>query len=387
MTRHFGMDWLRIGAFAVLILYHAGMVFVPWGYHAKTAEPADWVVVPMLLTGPWRLSLLFLVSGYASRALLARHATPITFLRNRFVRLIVPLAFGVAVIVPPQPWTELTTQHGYTAGYLHFWLNDYFRFGTLSGIPLPTWNHLWFVGYLMIYTLAVGVIALLPWPRGLQHAFDRVFGGTRALWLPLGWLFITQVVVFTRWTDTHDVIGDGVAHLAYFPTFLFGFALARSSMVMAEFMRWWIPAAIIALAAYGYAAWVAIMWPGGTPTPRRIAEGMMWARQVQCWFSIVALIGFASRYLNRDHPWRATLTEAVFPFYIIHQTIIVVVAGMLLGHGVHPVAEFAIIVAATTAGCWAFYLVGREIGWLRPLIGLRRRVAGGGRSATTPALI
>ncbi|HSX55060.1 MAG TPA: acyltransferase, partial [Sphingomonas sp.] len=66
MERHYGMDWLRVGAFGLLILYHIGMVFVPWGYHAKTAAPAEWVTVPMLFTSPWRLTLLFLVSGYAS---------------------------------------------------------------------------------------------------------------------------------------------------------------------------------------------------------------------------------------------------------------------------------------------------------------------------------
>ena len=72
MERHYGMDWLRIGAFALLILYHIGMVFVPWGFHIKTAQPMDWVEIPMLLTNPWRLTLLFVVSGYASRALFAK---------------------------------------------------------------------------------------------------------------------------------------------------------------------------------------------------------------------------------------------------------------------------------------------------------------------------
>ena len=72
MARHYGMDWLRIGAFALLILYHIGMVFVPWGFHVKTAQPIDWVAIPMLATNPWRLTLLFVVSGYASRALLAQ---------------------------------------------------------------------------------------------------------------------------------------------------------------------------------------------------------------------------------------------------------------------------------------------------------------------------
>ena len=67
------------------------------------------------------------------------------------------------------------------------------------------------------------------------------------------------------------------------------------------------------------------------------------------------------------------LTEAVFPFYIIHQTIIVVVMFWLLPLGLSGNAEFAILVAATVAGCWAFYLGGRAVPLLRPLISLRAR--------------
>ena len=62
-TRHYGMDWLRIGAFGLLIFYHIGMYFVPWGWHVKIAAPIDWVQIPMMATNSWRLPLLFLVSG------------------------------------------------------------------------------------------------------------------------------------------------------------------------------------------------------------------------------------------------------------------------------------------------------------------------------------
>jgi membrane protein DedA with SNARE-associated domain len=65
------------------------------------------------------------------------------------------------------------------------------------------------------------------------------------------------------------------------------------------------------------------------------------------------------------------LTEAVFPFYLVHQTIIVVTAFALMGLGLSILAESLILVAATIAGCLAFYLIGRRIGPLRPLIGLR----------------
>jgi glucan biosynthesis protein C len=371
MDRHYGMDWLRIGAFGLLIFYHIGMVFVPWGFQVKTAHPADWVAVPMLLTNAWRLTLLFVVSGYASRALFAKSNGVRGFLGNRNLRLLLPLLFGMAVIIPPQSWVELTTQHGYTAGFAWFFTHDYFRFGTLDGIILPTWNHLWFVVYLWVYTLALGLLLLLPRMDRAQAMFDRLFGGTRVLWVPIAYLLIFQVLLFQRREDTHDLFRDGIAHLAYFPAFLFGFGLAASKPAMATLARTWRPAAILAVAGYLVVAAVEIAYPGFAMPTRPIAEAYHVAREVQCWASIAALIGIAEHYWNRDTAWRPMLTEAVFPFYIIHQTVIVVIEYWLRPLGIGPVAEFAILVPATVAGCWTFYLIGRQIGWLRPLIGLR----------------
>lgn len=369
MERHYGMDWLRIGAFGLLILYHIGMVFVPWPYHVKTTAPAQWVTVPMLFTNPWRLTLLFLVSGYASRALWRKSRGAGRFAANRTWRLIVPLLFGVAVIVPPQSWVELTTQRGYHFGYPTFWAHHYWYFGKMAGIVLPTWNHLWFVGYLWLYTLALAVIVLLPGGAWVQRGFDRLFAGTRVLWLPAAWLLLTQVVVFQRWSDSHDVINDGVAHLAYFPAFLFGFALAGSDRVMAWIARLWLPAAALGLAGYVVSVAIDIAYPADPPWV--IGRIMLAARYVQCWMTIAALIGIAEVFLNRDHRLRPMLTEAVFPFYLIHQTIIVVAMYWLLKLDLPGFAEFAILVPVTALGCWLFYRFGREVPLLRPLIGLR----------------
>ena len=132
MDRHYGLDWLRIGAFGLLIFYHIGMVFVPWDYHVKLAAD-DWVVVPMLATNAWRLMLLFVVSGYASRALMIRSDGLAAFARNRSVRLLVPLAFGIAVIVPPQVWAYIGSGASVVASsaavdslvaFLSIWLCD-----------------------------------------------------------------------------------------------------------------------------------------------------------------------------------------------------------------------------------------------------------------------
>jgi hypothetical protein len=383
MERHYGMDWLRIGAFAILIFYHVGMVFVPWGFHVKTAAPADWVAIPMLFPNAWRLMLLFLVSGFASRKLLAKSPSAGRFLANRNARLLVPLLFGMAVIVPPQSWVQLVGQHGYAHGYLWFWTRDYFRFAALDGVILPTWNHLWFVAYLWVYTLAL--CALLALKLDLQKHFDQLFGGAGALWIPLVYLLLFQVLFFHRGEETHDLFRDGIAHIAYFPAFLFGFGLAGSRVTMAAFARLWLPAALLSLAGYAVVASLEADWPN-LPIPSGWGHSVFAvAREIQTWASIAALIGLAERYLNRDHRWRAMLTEAVFPFYIIHQTAIVLGEYWLLPLHLHPVAEFAILVAGTWAACWAFYLIGREIGWLRPLIGLRPRLAKPARSAREAA--
>jgi hypothetical protein len=374
MERHLGMDWLRIGAFGLLILYHIGMVFVPWSFQVKTAHPLAWVEIPMFLTSPWRLSLLFLVSGYASRALMGKSHGLVSFFRNRSARLLWPLLFGIVVIVPPQAWVELTTQHGYSRNYVEFLAHDYFRFGQLDGIVLPTWNHLWVVAYLSSYTAvrAIGVAAFGK--LSAQRLFDRLFANWRALALPTAYVLMLEVMLFHQVEDTHDLIGDGVAHLRYFPAFLFGFGLAGSPKVLASFANSWRLSATAAVCCFLTIAALLIRWPDFS-FPDNVA--VLWpyrvARHLETWSAIAALVGIAERHWNHDGAWRRTLAEATFPFYVIHQTIIVVVEGSLLRLRIGAAAEFAILVTATVAGCWAFYLLGRSVGWLRPFIGLRRK--------------
>lgn len=376
IERHYGLDWLRVAAFGILILYHVGMVFVPWPFHAKLAQE-DRVAPVMMIANSWRLALLFLVAGYASRALLSRGGGAGGFAASRSRRLLIPLVFGMAVVVPPQPWVELVMQHGYGGGLWRFWTGDYLGFRKVAGIDLPTWNHLWFVAYLWVYSVMLALAAGLFGRAGpaVQRAYDRVFGGWGAVVLPMAWLVTVSTVLFPGGRETHALWGDWVAHASYLPMFLWGFGLAGSAGVLPWLQRRWRPMLALAVVAYVVVAGVERTWPrSAAPYPYGLAYAA--ARGVQGWATIAALLGIASRYWNRDHPWRATLTEAVFPFYIVHQTIIVVGAWWLAGRGLADGVEFLILVAATAAGCWLFYLGGREVAWLRPLIGLRARARG-----------
>lgn len=374
-ARHLGMDWLRIGAFALLILYHIGMYFVPWDWHVKIAEPLEWAVIPMRLTNSWRLPLLFLVSGYASAALFAKLGGAGAFVRSRSARLLIPLIFGVIVVIPPQPWIELMGQHGYGGSLTHFWLHDYFRFGALDGIILPTWQHLWFVAYLWVYTLLAA--ALLAWvpERVRARSADgaaRALDGWGMLVVPLA-LWLAILTLFPGHEETHALVDDGPSHLHYLIPFTIGWLLRVRPALFGAVARCWRAGLMIGIAAFGFVTWVEWTWPGNTPAPDGISASFDAVRLVQGWATIVALVGIADAYWNRDHRWRLMLAEAVFPFYIVHQTVIVVTGWYLRQGGVAPLPSFLTLLAATVAGCWIFYLGGRRIEWLRPLIGLQRR--------------
>ena len=157
-ARRIDLDWVRIAAFGLLILYHVGMLYVSWGFHIKSEHRIEALEPLMLVLNPWRLALLFLVSGAATRFMMGK-LTPGRLLRSRTARLLPPLVFGMLVIVPPQAYEQVVEAVGYGGGLIDFYREHYFAFGPQFCHPgpcllLPTWNHLWFVAYLWIYTLA-----------------------------------------------------------------------------------------------------------------------------------------------------------------------------------------------------------------------------------------
>lgn len=361
--RHYGMDWLRIAAFALLILYHIGMIYVPWDFHVNARAPQDWLHYPMLALNPWRLSLLFLVSGFASRYLLEKLRAPGAFARSRSKRLLLPLLSGIAVLVPIQPWVELVTKHGYADGFWHFWFFEYFAAQQLHGIILPTWNHLWFVAYLLVYTLIFAGCAVLVGQNGerLQSAFDEMFSGARLLIVPIAWLFCVRALLFPHFGETHMLVGDWAAHATYGFAFFFGAGLARSEAVWSAIRQGWLRLALGAAIAG-----ICFLWVEWTQT----GQGIATFRSIYAWSAILACVALFDRFANRDHPILVRLSEAVFSFYLIHQSGIILCFWWLGPFALPQMAEFVLLVVMTGLICWLFYRLGHFVPALRPLIGL-----------------
>lgn len=374
--RHLGLDWLRIGAFGLLIVYHVAMVFAPWHWVIKAPVAHAWLIVPMVLATPWRLPLLFCVSGFASRRLLDGTGSLRGFLRSRNFRLLLPWAFAMAALLPPELWVRARL-NGYDHGLVHYWLVDYWSITPVAGFAFPTWEHLWFIAYLWAYTMAIaGALALAggDGAQRLTRSADTLAHRHRLLWIPIAALVTTKLALLFVVPEEHGLSRDWAGHAEFLPIFVFGFALGGRTRLWPAIARSWRPALAIAVASAAALVAVELRYRGEEVPPHAIMALDRAARLAFAWTAILLLLGAANRFGNRDARWRATLCEAVFPFYLIHHPVIVVLAWLLLPLGLPAGITFALLLAGTAANCAAFYLIGRQIGWLRPLIGLGRSV-------------
>lgn len=375
------LDWVRIIAFFLLILYHVGMFYVTWGWHVKSAHASDAIEPAMLLSAPWRLALLFLVAGVASRMMLVRTPARV-FIGKRSWRLLLPLLFGMLVIVPPQAFCEVVEKFGYTGSYADFlglYMSNYRGFSTGPGthLALPTWNHLWFVVYLWVYSvLLAGLFAVSGrhWDRCADLA-GRLLTGWRLLLLPAALLAAERLGMFGRFPVTHALVNDWFNHALYFSVFLIGALLARQPRVWQSMEGLRFTTLAIALSA-----WALFLVYASLPEELVPQSTMVWLLPLQRvmyalgqWAAILAACGFARRHLNVDSAARRYLGEAVFPVYIVHQTLIVVMAHSLKPVRLSPLTEGAILVVLTVCGSFAVFEVVRRVAWLRPCFGLGPR--------------
>lgn len=369
--RRADLDWLRIGAFALLILYHCGMYYVAdWGWHVKNSQTYDWLQDVMKLTNPWRMSLLFLLSGMAL-ALARAKLTGWTLLRLRSSRLLVPLLFGMFVVVVPQVYFEARSQQLIEPGYLPFWWQYINPNTTLlrehhSPIGLLTWNHLWFLPYLFCYS-----VLLLP----LHGLCSRLAKACQPV--PL-WCFALLLVGLLHWAvltlradfpSTHALFDDWYNHAKYGLVFVAGYLLALQQQWWATLPRWRYGLLVTAL--LGYALLVA--------DNHHVFDhltGAGWLLSLcsvlNHWAWLGAALAFAAQYLQQPAfdpagKIRRYATAAILPWYVLHQTLTVVFAVALQPWQLQDGLEAMLLIGLTLLGCGVGYEIIRRqplLNWL-----------------------
>ena len=377
MHRRHDIDALRALAFALVILYHVAMYYVAgWDWHLKSPHAANWLQWPMRALNLWRMDLVFMVSGIAFGFLRAGQSRG-ALLRTRSLRLLLPLAFGMLVVVPFQPYAQGVAnglvQPGFGAFLLRYFSGGPWPRGAFDGWEgSMTWNHLWYLPYLWAYTAAI--VLLLPLLESAAgERVRKAFAGLRGaalLLLPVLPMLVYSVTLWARFPVSHDLVHDGWLHAVDFTLFLYGYWIGVDEGFWAEASRLrWKALAI----AGGLLAMLLGLRALGLADVRSGQQAMRTVADFYMWTMVLSILGWAHCKLNRPFRWLRWASESVYPWYILHQTVLIVLVFWLAPLQLEAVAEPLLLVAGTALGCWGLTSIVRRSDWLRPLFGLTRQ--------------
>ncbi len=367
LGRRSDLDWLRVIAFGLLILFHASLVYAPFDWHIHSRHTEGWLREGILLTGPWRLTLLFFISGAALK-LMSRKLTAAQVLKTRLARLVPPALFGILVLVPPQAFIEAVDKGSWHEGFFAWWASEFSPSGLAAGVPV---NHLWFVLYILVYSvLATALIASPKLQTALSSALGKsltALSGFALLLAPVLYLTLARQGLFLRFGISNHLSSDWYNHAVSLGAFLMGFLVVGQSEFWRAAIRWRWPALAGAITSL-----TALMILNATPAnaPEPWFTSLVFSADQ--WTTIAAILGFGALHLqNRDGPLLRYLTQAVFPCYLAHQTILVCAVWVVRPLNLPAFAEAPLLVTVTIGGCFAVYEGVRRINLIRPLWGLK----------------
>jgi len=348
--RRYDIDWLRVIAIGLLIMYHIGFVFLPWGVFIgfiQNDQSLDFIWNPMSMLNVWRIPLLFFVSGLGvSFAIRKRNWKQL--IAERTMRILIPFIFGILVIVPLHQF---------------LWQSYYKQDFAYSIQP----GHLWFLGNIFIY-----VILLSPLFFYLKKNENSKF----SKWLkklyksPAGLLGMTGVFVLEALLvrpetyETYSMTMHGF--LLGFLAFLFGFLCVYTGSAFWETVQRW--RWLLLTLAVTFFVFRIIKFQLQAPNYLKAIESNMW---------IFSIFGFGYKYLNRPGKTLSYLSQAAYPVYILHMIFLYGGAYLILPLEIPGGLKLIIITTFTFIGCFISYeFIIRRIQILRPLFGLKPIKAG-----------
>ena len=336
--KHF-VDNLR--AFTVLFLFplHISMIYNNWGEQFYVSGAG---LLPSSLfvhiSSVWMMPLLFAIAGISSRyALEKRNAHE--YIKERFGKLLVPLAFGLLLVIPIQSYLAGLFHNGH-ANYFDFFTRVTDLYGS-DGSFTPA--HLWFILFLFIYS-----IVFLPVMLSYKNRVNQEFLGKTPI---LVLILLGLIPVFAH--PLLDIGGKSLGEYASYFLLGFFFLANENVLVKLEKFRFLLLGLLVA---------------GATLT--LIFDHVFY--EAVSWLSILAIIGLARRYLNFSNSVTGYLVKSSFGVYVFHQSWIVVTAFFILKITGNPVIQIPLIFLSSVALTFSTYEICRRVSIFCRIFGLKK---------------
>ncbi|MEP6737337.1 MAG: acyltransferase family protein [Chryseolinea sp.] len=348
-VRRFEIDWIRVIAIGLLLIYHVAIGFQPWGimigFISNTKSwPPLWA--PMMMLNVWRIPLLFFVSGMGVYFAIQNRSWK-QLLLERFLRIGVPLIFGALVIVPIH---VIIWQHYYnlTLGYT------------------PNVGHLWFLANILIYVLVLSPVFffLKKHEKGrVVTTLKRVLSNPLGLMLIWGLFVIEAVIVNPRPYELYALTAHGF--FLGLIGFLVGFCFVLSGDGFWKMILQW------RLMFVGIAVTLFVLrlvyFKQAVPNYLLAIESNAW---------ITSVFAFGHRYLNRSNKALEYLSQAAYPVYILHMVFLYLGSMLIFPLDIPVSIQFVLVLLFTMAGCFGVYeFIIRRVNILRVLFGLKIKKA------------
>lgn len=323
-TRLHYIDWIRVLAFGSLIFFHCLVPFTQFNWEIKNPTSSIWVDRIVIWLHQWRLPLLFFISGVGVSFSLKKRSIG-RFAWERTSRLLIPLAFAMFFIIPIQVYYEWLQKGLIEMSYTEFWPTVW------EMVPYPdgtlTWSHMWFVAYLFVFT-----ILLLPVFGAYKFAAVRnLIGKLDVLFKRVGVPLIFSVPfmlyyfsLYIDWPEQGNLIADWWNFISSISFYFIGFLVSGLPSFWNNCHRNRRTYGTLAILT-SIGLFIGYYWKMELPEVqdnRLYAYGVLDALFI--WSIMLTVIGYSMQWLNHYSARLHYLNRAVYPFYILHQPVIVV---------------------------------------------------------------
>jgi len=308
-----------------------------------------------------------------------RHRDRGQFFRERSIRLLVPLVFGILVLVPPMVYLEKRFLGEVAISFAEFY-PQVFTKGVYPTGHL-SWHHYWFIAYLYLFCLlGWSVFAYINSAEGAQRMVRWCTRMTRSagLYLPIGVLLLVEIPLRPLFPGFRDLIHDWASFAHWFVVFVLGYLFANDVRLLDRALALRCHSLVVAMLTTSILFWQ-FSDDSGAFTPLNDGQVSVWeylwfclVRMTNAWCWLLVCLGFAARYLNKPSSALRYLTQAVYPLFCLHLTIIVTCAYVVVPLSWPIGAKYLAITTATLVLTFVLYeFVVRRIPGLPVLFGLK----------------